>query len=118
MDPAKVFEVRPVAEPSAHLEKRVVHPRVSVHVANGQPVERKTARETEAADSDGREAGAFFLVFLVVEPLVTLAVHDIEPEVIEGAEKRLADFGPREAAGRVLGRSEERRGGKGVSVRL
>src|SRR3546814_11385714 len=27
----------------------------------------------------------------------------IEPEVIEGAEKRLADFGPREAAGRVLG---------------
>src|SRR3546814_2932154 len=83
MDPAKVFEVRPVAEPSAHLEKRVVHPRVSVHVANGQPVERKTARETEAADSDGREAGAFFLVFLVVEPLVTLAVHRSEEHTSE-----------------------------------
>src|SRR3546814_20734800 len=95
MDPAKVFEVRPVAAPSPPLEKRVVHPRVSVHVADGHPVERKPARVTEAAASACRASAAFFLVFLVVEPPVTCAVNDILPAVFEGSEICLSNLRPR-----------------------
>src|SRR3546814_18419179 len=78
MDAAEVLEARPVAEPAAHLHEGVVHLRVAVHVADGQPLDGQASGEAQTTDRDRGQPDSFLRVAGVVAHLVPLAVDYIE----------------------------------------
>src|SRR3546814_19711758 len=110
MDAAEVLEARPVAEPAAHLHEGVVHLRVAVHVADGQPLDGQASGEAQTTDRDRGQPDSFLRVAGVVENLVTLAVDDIEVEVLEDAAEGSLPLSPSKPSIGI--RSEAPRGGQ------
>jgi len=94
MDTAEILEARPVAEPAAHLHEGVVHLRVAVHVADGQPLDGQASGEAQTTDRDRGQPDSFLRVAGVVEHLVTLAIDDIEVKMLEDATEGSLHLGP------------------------
>src|SRR4051794_2452102 len=98
MHPTEIFETGTIAKPSSHLHQRVVHARVAIHVADGQSIYGQSTRKTEATDGDRGEPNPLLLIPLEIQKVVSLAVHDIQAQMIEDAIQGALDIAPVETA--------------------